>query len=142
MGEPIHNCLKALELLGQGEGLAVGRKSSLYKTEPIGYSTQPWFINAVVEAESALDPWKTLERLHTIENSLGRTRGVRWGSRSLDLDLLFYGNRILEGPGLVIPHPRIQERRFVLLPLAEIAPDWRHPILAKSVRELLEGLEA
>ena len=131
-----------MELLDQQQELTIRRKSSLYKTEPIGYSGQPWFVNAVVEAETSLDPWRILEKLLDIETSLGRKREIRWGPRILDLDLLFYNDRILEGPDLKLPHPRIPERKFVLLPLVEIFPDLYHPIMRKSVRELLDGLGA
>jgi len=105
------------------EALPASRLSAIRETEPWGYADQPSFLNAVAEVETALPPRAFLERLLEIERSLGRRRdGPRWGPRTIDLDLLLYGNESVEEPGLTVPHPRLAERAFVLEPLAELAP--------------------
>jgi len=136
-GNPISNCQRAITLLGEREGIELLEKSSLYKSEPIGYTNQPWFINGVLKIRTTLEPIELWEVLQEIEGSLGREKGPRWGPRPIDLDILFYGQLIFRGQGLIIPHPRIAERKFVLLPLAEIAPEFVHPVLKKNIRELL-----
>lgn len=101
--------------------------SSLYETEPVGYRDQGWFLNQVVEVETALRPGQLLSFIHEIENKLGRKRLIRWGPRVIDLDILLYDSLVMETADLIIPHPRIYERSFVLVPLQEIAPDLVHP---------------
>lgn len=115
--------------------------SSVYETEPAGVIDQPDFINCVVEIETGLDPYELLSKLLDVENELGRKRVGAGGPRTIDLDLIFYGDLTIEGEDLVIPHPRAHLRRFVLEPLCEIAPDFVHPILSVSVWKLLHDLE-
>jgi 2-amino-4-hydroxy-6-hydroxymethyldihydropteridine diphosphokinase len=115
--------------------------SSVYETEPAGVIDQPDFINCVVEIETGLDPYKLLSKLLDVENELGRKRVGAGGPRTIDLDLIFYGDLAIEGEDLIIPHPRAHLRRFVLEPLCEIAPDFVHPILKVSVSKLLHDLE-
>jgi dihydroneopterin aldolase / 2-amino-4-hydroxy-6-hydroxymethyldihydropteridine diphosphokinase len=139
-GDPILNCQKALDRLSRGKKIWLEKKSSLYKTEPINYTNQPWFINRVVKVRSCLKPKELRSFLREIEISLGRKDGIRWGPRPIDLDVLFYGNLVISEEDLVLPHPRLQERKFVLVPLEEIASEFVHPVLKKSIKELLEGL--
>lgn len=117
----------------------VRRVSSIYRTEPVGGVEQPDYLNAVVSLEVELGPRALLSRLQRIEEEMGRVRTVRHGPRVIDLDLLDHGSRILEAPGLCLPHPAMHERAFVLVPLDEIAPQWRHPRLLRTARELLEA---
>jgi 2-amino-4-hydroxy-6-hydroxymethyldihydropteridine diphosphokinase len=111
-------------------------QSSIYETEPWGYSDQPAFLNQIIKAETALDPLDLLAFLKEIELSMGRQETFRFGPRLIDLDILFYDNLILDTPKLTIPHPRIAERAFVLIPLADIAPDLYHPVFNKTIQEL------
>ena len=117
-------------------GLDVKRVSSIYETEPVGPHSQPWFLNIVVEAETELFPTQLLERIQDIELRLGRRRIVDQGPRTIDIDILFYGNFQIHSERLTVPHPRLEQRRFVLEPLLELAPDLRHPISHLTISEL------
>jgi len=118
-------------------GISVVRQSSLYVTEPVGAPGQGWFLNAVVEAETSLLPLQLLHALLKIERELGRRRLTPHGPRAIDLDILFYGSSVIRSRDLEVPHPRLTERRFVLIPLAQLAPDLRHPVSHKSINQLL-----
>ena len=113
------------------------RSSQVHETDPVGGPPQGKFLNAVWEIETRLPPVELKDRLLQIEEKLGRKRTVQNAPREIDLDILFYGDRVVQGPGLEIPHPRLRERLFVLVPLAELVPDKTHPQLKKLVRQLL-----
>jgi len=117
--------------------LCVARVSSVYETEPQGLRNQRWFLNLVAEAQTDLFPRQLLGRIVRIERELGRRRMVENGPRTIDIDILFFGNAVIQTTELTIPHPRIAERRFVLAPLAELAPDLRDPVSRRTIRELL-----
>jgi 2-amino-4-hydroxy-6-hydroxymethyldihydropteridine diphosphokinase len=133
------NLRAALDQLAQA-GLHVLRQSSLYETEPQDVPDQPWFLNLVVEAATGLAPETLLGRLQQIEARLGRHRLEPKGPRTIDLDILLYDDLTLSTPALNIPHPRFAERKFVLEPLAEIAPGLRHPATGQTVEELLAAV--
>jgi 2-amino-4-hydroxy-6-hydroxymethyldihydropteridine diphosphokinase len=118
-------------------GIRVARQSSFYITEPVGTPGQAWFLNAAAEAETSLLPLQLLHALLKIERELGRRRITPHGPRTIDLDILFYGSSVIYSTELEVPHPRLTQRRFVLVPLAQIAPEFRHPTLHKSITQLL-----
>jgi 2-amino-4-hydroxy-6-hydroxymethyldihydropteridine diphosphokinase len=128
----------AIEMLYSSCGQIV-KQSSLYETAAWGLSEQPDFLNAAVLVQTELTPIEVLAATHAIEDALGRQRNIKWGQRTLDIDLLLYNDEIINFPDLAIPHPSLQDRRFVLVPLAEIAPEYCHPVLKKTIKELLQA---
>ena len=120
-----------------GEVLQV---SSLYETEPVEFTAQPWFLNCAIELDTEQTAQQLIEAILEIERQMGRTRTQKKGPRSIDIDILLFGNSTIDTKGLSIPHPGLQERRFVLEPLAEIAPGVRHPALKKTIQELRDAL--
>lgn len=139
IGDSMANCRKSIELLAEaGKVVSV---SSFYHTEPVGRHEQDDFINAVAALETERSPGDLLNVCHAIEDRLGRRRGIRWGPRTADLDILLYGDLVIDQPDLTIPHPQMALRKFVLAPLAEIAPEVTHPRLCKSVLELYRELK-
>jgi 2-amino-4-hydroxy-6-hydroxymethyldihydropteridine diphosphokinase len=143
LGDRAARLAGALAGLRATPGVRLLACSSLYETEPVGPPGQGPYLNAAAELETSLAPGALLARLLELEREAGRTRSGRANeARSLDLDLLLYGARCLDEPGLVLPHPRLHERAFVLAPLAELAPAARHPRLARSIGELAAALEA
>ena len=139
--DPRRQIERAVELLGAEDGVEVVAISALRETDPVGYEDQPRFLNGAVELRTSLSARELLERLLTIERSLGRVRGEgpRFGPRAIDLDLLLYGDAIVDEPGLQVPHPRLHERRFALEPLAELDPALEIPG-GGPVQALLAGL--
>lgn len=137
LGDREANLLAALRLLRRGVELR--QISSIYETEPLGYREQPWFLNLVYAGSTQLGPHELLDFVKWIERQLGRRPNFPNAPRSIDIDLLFYGTRVINTAALTIPHPRLSQRLFVLIPLAEIAPEFFHPVEKKTIRELLEG---
>ena len=131
---------RAIEEIASLPRTEVLNLSSIYETEPVGVKDQPWFLNLVAAIQTTLPPEELLIELQGIESRLGREKGRRWGPRPIDLDILLYDYVILNSPGLVIPHPRMHQRLFVLLPLAELVPQLTHPVLGKRIGQLAEGL--
>lgn len=143
LGDRMDFCDRAITLLGLLPGCQVAGLSSLYETEPVADAGEPgagWFVNGVVQLQTELPPRTLLAACREIERALGRNPEHRPGPRTLDLDLLFYGACIINELGLIVPHPRLHHRRFVLAPMAELDPTWRHPVLHQTVRELLDQL--
>jgi 2-amino-4-hydroxy-6-hydroxymethyldihydropteridine diphosphokinase len=138
--DPAVQCRDAFRRIGAVPEIRLLRRSSLYRTEPVGFQDQAWFINAVAEIRTGLRPRKLLDTLKGIEREMGRTDGPRRGPRVIDLDLLLYGQEVATEEGLIIPHPEMHRRRFVLEPLCEFASHVIHPAFGVSVRGLLDRL--
>ena len=143
IGDRVAYIQQAVKLLQENPDFKLVRSSTLYETEPWGNKRQNWFINAVIEAKTKLSASELLKFCLEIENKLGRVReGVpHWGERAIDIDILFYDNEIINTSELIIPHKFLHERAFVLVPLLELIPEFKHPIFNKTVEELYEELE-
>ncbi|MGE5250464.1 MAG: 2-amino-4-hydroxy-6-hydroxymethyldihydropteridine diphosphokinase [Bacteroidota bacterium] len=139
LGDRPSNLRGAIEALEPE--VRVLEESSIYETPPWGYTEQPAFLNMAVKAETGLEPRPLLRHLKELEGRLGREPGFRYGPRRIDLDILFYEDLVLQDETLTIPHPRLHERAFVLVPLADIAPDLVHPVRRKTVREMLREVD-
>jgi len=139
MGERTGNCRRAIEALTAMGGVILLKESSFYETIPWGKTNQPDFINCAVLVESTLAPLNLLEKLKEIEFNIGRNHGERWGPRLIDLDLVIYGDVVMESEILTLPHRYAHERAFVMIPAAEVAPEMIHPLFRKSVREIADG---
>ncbi len=139
LGDRLGYIRKAADSISKISGVTVARLSSVYETDPFGVTNQPRFLNTAVGLTTSLPPSELLGALKATETSLGRVRRERWREREIDIDIVFYDQMLLESDELTIPHPGAHLRRFVLLPIAEIAPEFIHPVFNKSVRQLLDA---
>ncbi|MBW2174817.1 MAG: 2-amino-4-hydroxy-6-hydroxymethyldihydropteridine diphosphokinase [Deltaproteobacteria bacterium] len=142
VGDKADNCRKGIAAISECEGCKVEAQSPFYETDPVYLESQDWFINGVIRIRTDLEPEALFARLKAIEHTMGRrSGGARFGPRILDLDILFYDDRILSPGQLQIPHPNLHERRFVLRPLCDIAPELVHPVIGQNVKSLLSALK-
>jgi dihydroneopterin aldolase/2-amino-4-hydroxy-6-hydroxymethyldihydropteridine diphosphokinase len=141
IGDRLQNCQKAIQNLARSKDIKLIKTSSFYETEPWGEIKQDWFINFAVKVETMLDAEDLLALLQDIEKGFGRKRIIKGGPRIIDFDVLFFNREIVETEKLSVPHPRLHERRFVLMPLNEIAPDFIHPVLKRTIKELLRDVD-
>ena len=140
VGDRVAHVRQAIELLDRTPGVSVARVAGTYETEPVGVRDQAWFLNTVAEVSTELSPHELLEAVKAVERAVGRTPTYRWGPREIDVDILLYDDLRLADDRLTVPHPRMAERLFVLLPLRELRPDWRDD-RGVGIDELIEGLE-
>jgi 2-amino-4-hydroxy-6-hydroxymethyldihydropteridine diphosphokinase len=142
LGNKLENCRIGINALAAAPQVNITGRSPFYRTEPVDFTAQDWFVNAVIRIESALGPFELLDRLQSVQREAGRPAGaIRFGPRVLDLDLLMVDQLVLEDPRLILPHPRMHHRRFVLQPLCDIDPLLIHPVLGKDMRQLLSELD-
>lgn len=139
LGDRLALLREAEARLSRMPGIRILARSSIYETEPVGFSDQPWFLNRVLQIETTLDPHALLDAVRQVEAALGRTREVRWGPRTIDIDLLLYAGDIVASERLRIPHPELSHRRFVLMPLVELDPQLRLPD-GQAIADLLRAL--
>ena len=140
IGDKLSNCLKAIELIRGIPGCRIIAQSDFYRTEPVGVEGQEWYLNGVISLSTSISARELLQSLLDIETGMGRKRKGKWDPRIIDLDILLFGDDAINEEGLIIPHPRMHVRRFVMEPLVRLAPDLIHPVLGKSMAGLLAGL--
>lgn len=141
MGDRLQNCRKGIEALTETGRSRIIAQSRIYLTEPVDYEDQDWFVNMAVKIETVLDPFRLLDHITHVQQSAGRKKDpVRFGPRTLDLDIIFYDDRIINSDRLVVPHPRMHKRRFVLKPICDIDPAFIHPVLKQEMQYLLKRL--
>ncbi|MBW1782595.1 MAG: 2-amino-4-hydroxy-6-hydroxymethyldihydropteridine diphosphokinase [Deltaproteobacteria bacterium] len=140
VGDKLNNCRKAIDMINNKENITVKGKSHFYWTEPIGVTSQDWYVNGAIRIETALRPLDLLRTVLSIESEMGRVRRRKWEPRVIDLDILLYEDKVIQGNDLTVPHPLMHTRKFVLMPMAQLSPDVIHPVLGKSMVQLLEEL--
>lgn len=138
LGDKLNNCRKSIEMTGRIPDTSVTAQSVFYRTEPVGVEGQDWYVNGVISLSTGLSAQDLLKNLLDIEQIMGRERKKKWDSRTIDLDILLYGQEVIEEENLTVPHPLMHLRRFVLEPMVQLAPDLIHPVLGKSMAGLLE----
>lgn len=138
LGERQQYLRRAIDALHETKGIAVLQESPVYETAAVGFTDQPDFLNMTIHVQTTLTPEELLDKALSIEKQLGRTREVKWGPRTIDIDILFYGKLVTKTEKLIVPHPYLHERAFVLLPLRDIAAGWVHPLLQMTVHEMAE----
>src|SRR3989344_1119258 len=138
VGDRKKNILDAIEMLKKK--ISSIDTAPIYETKPVGYTDQADFLNTAIKGETLLSPGELLSYVKEIEKKVGRVDRFRWGPREIDIDIIFYGDRIHDGEGLTIPHPMMHERDFVLRPISDLDADFKHPILGKTIREMLADL--
>ena len=141
VGNPVSNCAAAVKHISDIDGVRTLRCSSLYKTQPVGFKEQDWFVNGIIEIRTRLKPRSLMNAMQRVEDEMGRIRDKKLGPRIIDIDILLYGQAVMEEKGLVIPHSELHKRRFVLVPLNEMAPCAIHPAFGISVKGLLDRLQ-
>ncbi|MDO9110159.1 MAG: 2-amino-4-hydroxy-6-hydroxymethyldihydropteridine diphosphokinase [Desulfatirhabdiaceae bacterium] len=142
LGQKLDNCLRGIAALTSCEHSRLLNQSRQYRTEPVDYLDQDWFVNCAVQIETCLDPFELLSVLQDIQKKAGRVQdAIRFGPRVLDMDVIFFDETVIDHPELTLPHPRMHLRRFVLKPLCDMDPGLRHPILRQTVQQLLDNLE-
>ncbi len=141
IGDKVHQCERAISEILKIDRHKLIAKSSFFKTHPTGYTSQAWFVNGVIKIETDLEALQLLRTLKAIESHLGRAETFRWGPRTIDLDILFFDEIEIHTEELQIPHPLVQDRQFVLIPMAEIDRNFIHPVFKKTIRELLDNLK-
>ena len=141
LGSKLENCQKGVEALIRSGSTSLIKQSGIYKTDPVGYKDQDWFVNYVIKIETNLDPFQLWRELEDIQRKTGRVHNpIRYGPRMLDLDIILYDDMVINSPELIIPHPRMHKRRFVLKPICDIDPQIVHPVIEKDMQYLLDTL--
>jgi len=141
IGDKLENCQSGIKALTETGTSRVLARSGIYTTEPVDYEDQDWFINTMVKLETSHDPYQLLDQIEFIQRTAGRIKdSIRFGPRTLDMDIILYDDRIIDSERLVVPHPRMHKRRFVLKPICDIDPSIIHPVLKKEMQFLLQGL--
>jgi len=140
LGDKLNNCLKAINLIEKIPGCRVEAQSDFFRTEPVGVEDQDWYVNSVISIRTDLSAQQLQKSLLAIETGLGRERKRKWDPRTIDLDIILFGQDLINEKNLTVPHPLMHERRFVLVPMIQLAPDLIHPVLKKSMTELLYAL--
>jgi len=140
MGDKKENCREAIRRILKLKGVTILWESSFYRTDPVGIIEQDWFVNGLISVETDIPPEELLDRLLSIELQMGRVREEKWGPRLIDLDIISYGDQVMESEKLTLPHPETPNRAFVLIPIRQIEPTWIHPVTGKTAGEMLQEL--